>query len=247
MNDRVPNDEDLLIDRLVDGELAGDERRELLAALDAQSDGWRKCALAFVEAQTWRSDMRQLLAPSAVDNENSLAPVCVPSTETAVVEIASASRKSYYGAWLAIAAALMVAFGLGRQLGTSEQVSIADIQNQRTQSSQLAEVPKHLPPELENNPAQIGDAVTLVVNDHRGVPQRVRVPLVEGRRLGQQFAETPEWSNSPELARQLNDHGLGLAARRRYAPMFFEQADQLVPMIVPVDDAIVTPVNRPVY
>jgi hypothetical protein len=65
--------------------------------------------------------------------------------------------------------------------------------------------------------------------------------------LGEQFADTPEWSNSLELARRLNERGLGLAARRRYAPMFFEQANQFVPMIVPVDDAVVTPVNRPVF
>jgi hypothetical protein len=29
--------------------------------------------------------------------------------------------------------------------------------------------------------------------------------------------------------------------------MFFEQQNHLVPMVVPVDDAVVTPVNRPVF
>ena len=55
----------MLIDRLVDGELSGDERRHLLASLEAQPDGWRRCALAFVEAQTWRGAMGSLLREGA--------------------------------------------------------------------------------------------------------------------------------------------------------------------------------------
>lgn len=45
-------EEALLIDRLVDGELAGAARRELLLRLDAEPDGWRRCALAFLESQS---------------------------------------------------------------------------------------------------------------------------------------------------------------------------------------------------
>lgn len=41
-----------LLDRLVDGELTGANRRALLLRLDAQPDGWRRCALAFLESQT---------------------------------------------------------------------------------------------------------------------------------------------------------------------------------------------------
>src|SRR5690606_29852458 len=91
-----------------------------------------------------------------------------------------------------------------------------------------------------------GDAVTLVVNDRDGVPRRIEVPLVEGRELGRAFSDVPQWS-SPELDRQLDEHGLDLTARRRYAPIYFEQENKIVPMVVPVDDAVVRPANRPVY
>jgi hypothetical protein len=64
--------------------------------------------------------------------------------------------------------------------------------------------------------------------------------------LGAQFSGTPHWS-SPELERRLDAQGLNLAAHRRYAPMYFEQQNQKIPFIVPVDDAVVTPVSRPVY
>jgi hypothetical protein len=45
----------------------------------------------------------------------------------------------------------------------------------------------------------------------------------------------------------LDAQGLDLAARRRYVPLYFEQQNQQVPFIVPVDDAVVTPVSRPVF
>jgi len=56
MNDRGPHDQRLL-DMLVDGELADDQRRELLVRLNETPDGWRRCALAFLEAQSWRREM----------------------------------------------------------------------------------------------------------------------------------------------------------------------------------------------
>ena len=56
MNDDNQQD-DILFDRLVDGELSAAERQQLLASLDDRPGGWRRCALAFLEAQTWRSDL----------------------------------------------------------------------------------------------------------------------------------------------------------------------------------------------
>ncbi len=44
-----------LIDRLVDNELPQALRRPLLLELDKRPQGWRRCALAFLEAQAWQS------------------------------------------------------------------------------------------------------------------------------------------------------------------------------------------------
>jgi hypothetical protein len=229
MNDRSHHLDDATIDRLVDGELHGEERRELLAALDAQPDGWRRCALAFLEAQTWRSQMKQMVAP-----------VSAATADKAVFESKPlASLRGFSGSWLAIAAGLLIAFGVGRQLGVGER--------DQFDSPQLAGVDSSATSQINaEEKAATGDAVTLVVNDLQGHPQRVTIPLVEGRQLGAQFSETPHWS-SPELERRLDAQGLDFAAQRRYAPMYFEQENRRIPLIVPVDDAVVTPVSRPVY
>ncbi|MDA7978157.1 MAG: hypothetical protein MPJ50_05230 [Pirellulales bacterium] len=46
-----------LIDRLVDNEVPQPLRRSLLVELDRRPQGWRRCALAFLEAQAWQSDV----------------------------------------------------------------------------------------------------------------------------------------------------------------------------------------------
>ncbi len=60
------------IDRLIAGDLNPSDRRSLLLRLDAIPDGWRLCALSFLEDQAWRN----ALVPSAdVRNETSLPMV----------------------------------------------------------------------------------------------------------------------------------------------------------------------------
>ena len=53
------------VDLLVDGELDDERQRQALLALEAQPDGWRRCALAFVEAQTLKREMRGMIAEPA--------------------------------------------------------------------------------------------------------------------------------------------------------------------------------------
>jgi hypothetical protein len=57
------SDDAIAIDRLVDGELDENDRRDLLRRLETIPDGWRRCALAFLEAkefaqsaQAWTRD-----------------------------------------------------------------------------------------------------------------------------------------------------------------------------------------------
>lgn len=64
------------IDRLVDGELAKDDVRELIAEFDRTPDGWKRCALAFLEAQSWRRAFQSLTEPAG---EPPQQPVAVPS------------------------------------------------------------------------------------------------------------------------------------------------------------------------
>ncbi len=242
MSDQELKIDDASIDRLVDGELPSDERRRLLLSLEAQPDGWRRCALAFVEAQVWRDQMRGVLADSVQEERHSHIETAVQRHASSAPAVSNRGvTRRYAGLWLATAASLLVAFGLGRQSGVIERQSLRNAPLAAGRGDPAAAADAGV-----GEPASTGDAVTLVVNDHLGLPHRLNVPLVEGRQLGAEFAETPNWS-SPELVQRLDERGLGFAARRRYVPLYFEQQNQQIPFIVPVDDALFTPVSRPVF
>jgi hypothetical protein len=54
---------DDVIDLIVDGSLQPGELRRALAQLEREADGWKRCTLAFLEAQCWRDAFRAIEAP----------------------------------------------------------------------------------------------------------------------------------------------------------------------------------------
>lgn len=226
----------LALDRLADGELTLTERQELLSSLDrmssseARADGWRRCALALLEAQTLRREFKAFLAHEA---PGAAAPTIVHTPLSA----RSQRDKSPGVRWLqnsfALAASALVAFSVGWNMNDGdiptpiEQLAVND-------------------PAVNQGPQDSRDAVTLVVNDTQGKQQRVRLPLVDAGEVGKQWAHlSPDVPVNVKTG--LRDYGFDVQSKQRFAPLFFEHGKQLVPMAVPVNDTYVVPVNRPVY
>lgn len=228
--DNFINNDEATFDRLVDGELSVTERQQLLASLDAQEDGWRRCALAFLESQAWGGEFKRIV------NE--------PATATSVsLDRASASERRERrtsGNWLAVAAGLLLAFGIG-WLANQSAFNDSKDQPPTLANVERVESPLHNDPIADN--IDPDDAVTLLVRDVSGNDQRVQVPLVEVESLDNQFAN----ALPANLRERFRSRGFDVERRRRFAPMFFEQNEQLVPMVVPVDDTRIVPVNRPIY
>lgn len=103
--DDSPIDE-LVIMRLVDGEVTGAERMEILQRLEQQPGGWRECALAFLEDQVWKQAMA-LPSASVADAE----VVALPTA--AVVRNESIHRFMNLGTIATLAAGLLLAFAAG--------------------------------------------------------------------------------------------------------------------------------------
>jgi hypothetical protein len=74
---------DDLIDRIVDGALTPAQLRAAIDCLDREPDGWKRCTLAFLEAQCWRDSFRLVGAPKATSfkaestspKENDVRPI----------------------------------------------------------------------------------------------------------------------------------------------------------------------------
>lgn len=225
-------DDNLVFDRLADGELSAAERQELLSSLDNRTDGWRRCALALLEAQTWRSEFKSFV------NEK-VPPSVVQVAETAPTSLPARPLGALSDKWLALAASALVAFGLGWSMRTPQFTTVPNEQLAITDSARKLQ-------NTNSRDENSHDAVTLLVKDDAGQHQRFRLPLVDAEGLDQQLTELSP-SIPAELRAGLQDRGYDLQSKRRFAPLFFEQDKQLVPMVVPVNDTYIVPVNRPVY
>jgi len=102
--DKMPLDNSRF-DRLVDGELSETQRAELLAGLDHEPGGWRRCALAFLEAQCWK---QELSAIAERGGQAAIAP--------GVIAARPARWISRLGTPLAVAASFLLALWLGAAL-----------------------------------------------------------------------------------------------------------------------------------
>lgn len=87
-----------LVELLVDDELDAAERRALLERLDATDGGWKYCAIAFLEAQTYRKAFRFLAESERADlflDADDLTAVCTPSANGAPLSAPSALRERF--------------------------------------------------------------------------------------------------------------------------------------------------------
>jgi hypothetical protein len=225
--------DDTVFDRMVDGELLAAERRRLLASLDDQPGGWRRCALAFLEAQSWREGLGELvrepLPTQAADEKLSMAP-----TESA------REQRRRGVVWLAIAAGLLAAFTLGLRWRSGEQVAGNNV------APTDRSIAKVVPPPASKSPTAqaAADALTLWVRDDAGKAQPLRVPLVDAGTLDQQLGLQFQSGLPSDVRSQLQDRGFQVQSKRRYAPFWLENGR---PMIVPVEDTRIVPVSQSVY
>lgn len=118
-----------VIDELVAGNLHGEQYRRVLKALDEQPDGWKECAMAFLQEQALKRELRVLAADDEIWNPNrkSRAIVETPASVHPVSPIKSSEhvRLEWMTRLSSIAALLLLSFsvgwfGAGWGRGTSE-------------------------------------------------------------------------------------------------------------------------------
>jgi hypothetical protein len=238
-------------DRLVDDELSASERRDLLTQMEARPELWRSCALAFLEAQTLRREFRGLLAEQVASAATpaSLAPTAThhlaPAQEP---RSSSGPRRAGLGAW-ATAASWLVALGVGYGWATwrggDPSTRLARQEPSAVPGPQLAA--EGLPLGGADEALDVQDALTLVVSGPSGQFERLRLPLVEENELTGELAAAVRRAAPRALPPRVRHGGVDVETRRRYAPLYVETDGGLAPLVMPVDDAVVTPVSRRIY
>lgn len=215
--DEFLRDPERVLDRLVDGELPPVQRSELLAALDDEPGGWRRCALAFLEAQSWHWQLSRVAAEPLLAQASNRAP-----------QTRSRKAARWSGGFLAIAASVAVAFVVGTRFPTTGEIA---------QPERRAAAPPH---SIDRSTAlaQVDEAgapnwqtVTLTPANGSGKPIEVRV----ANETQSAAAVAPRASLSGLLAQGFETAGFQVNRRQGIVPLNLTDGRQLVLPVEEID------------
>ena len=235
MNDDILTPDDIrLLDQLVDGELNETERRNLLMRLEHSPDGWRRCALAFLEAQAWRVEARAVVAEPAP----SVKPAATTPTAQQNAEPASLSRKAWNGLSLwtptILAAGILVAVVYPQWGGRFTKHTFEPI--------------------ASNGPMQVaGSGVTnvadrsvenmqlVVAPGPNGERRIVEVPLIEAEKGNADLFGHVGGQLPPDVVKMLEQTGNRVVRQQRFMPVKLNDGRTVV---VPVEQVEIRPLGN---
>lgn len=252
------------LDRLADGALDAAERRALFGRLEGTPDGWRKCALALLEVRAWEHALRAPRRdepPLAVRGAAARQPtrqVVVPRpaqgpNPTGLPAGSGSARIALR--WFALAASVLVAFGIGRWERSFEPVAPEPL----WPGDQIVQQPPLDDPSARHRVAASPISPSATPAD---MPRQQRVYRVvfsdplSGREWEQSVVaeerEDLDYAGlaptqpvvPPWLQAELQRQGQQVQQRRRLVAYPLEDGRQLV---VPVDEVQISPVALPAY
>jgi len=210
--DRTDPIADAAIDRLVDGCLGEAERRELLLRLDDEAEGWRRCALAFLEDQAMRSALAlPVAAPKPVP-----VPTVVPRRRRpALLRLSVAASM--------IAATFAAGFAAGGASRGRVQPLVAK-----------ADPPRVVPPSPDPAEAPVREVGWIdVVDANNGESPARRVPILSGPGLDERWLRDQPPSVPDYVRAQWERKGYQVEERRRLVSLDLEDGRRVA---IPVDE-----------
>ncbi len=229
MNHAEPSEpiSDTFLDRLVDGELSPAELRGAIQSLDSEPDGWKRCALAFLEAQAWRESFRAIPVSGATVVKVGISTEPIP-----------APRRSQ--PWrMAMAAGLAgIAFLLGwtlhpdRSSGRDGMTAptIARSTNPTPEGgSSVGSIPSSTEvPDVSPAPSAGPDSLVAAGPEASPPPG----PIPTGPSAGERWAYTPPAPITEHQQALLEQQGYQVDRRRRFVPARLKDGRRVA---VPVD------------
>jgi hypothetical protein len=261
-----------MLDRLVDGELGDREYRELLLRLETQPDGWRRCALAFLEAQAWRREMRALRGYEKMGQAPSRPAISLGFSrfvlgaspifsqplrteddrrQTTVVAVRPPTRHWRFAEWLlAVAAGFLIAWSLGpllsrEALTASQPIGITTSVEQPASAGAdpaQEETALQIAGLSETSGLDGGIAETEIVRDADGREWEIQVN--DWSPAHAQWLNEEASAFPAELARALESLGTRIRRQRGLLPLETSDGRRVV---VPIERVEITPVSLAQY
>jgi len=223
-------DDDARFDRLVDGELSVDEYKSLVAGLDDEPGGWRRCALAFLEAQALCGELAAIRQCGRLANQPA-KPVTIAPRKG----VDPASWKLF----LAMSASFLVAFILG--------VTVSGLwQPGGGPAIAIGSLPPHLGTAAPDGlPRTVGNARLFFDGPSGTQSPWGEVPIYElPDDASSSWLMQQEPALSLELINELERRGHRVERQQQYVPVSLEDGRE---GMIPVESYQITPVSRRAY
>jgi len=231
------------VDLLVDGELSEPDRRNLLLQFEREPDGWRRCALAFLEAQCWRAELGQVVLPAVAE------PVRNKTIETNSPgpNVRRQSLRQHAATLLSMAAsfllALVVGMGLRGNSLHSPVIATRDLipgghRDAATSPAAQSGIAGQMP-----QPAGGWEMVALTsYNSLNGQAAAFCVPAQRRDSLDQNLLESIPDFIPPDVRQAFEESGHRVIQQREIVPVPMKDGRRLV---VPVDRIEIHYLGRP--
>lgn len=221
----------LLLDRLVSGDLDESGRREVLAWLEAEPLRWRRCGIAFLEAQTWAEAFEGWTATEP--------PAHAAAGRRSRTETARRRRVPALSAVIATCA--VIAFGLG--------IFAGDVLRQKQRSTDRTDLAAPQTAGSESNgdqqpPAQPEPLLASLAVKPRGsgALASVHVPVVPSEDDASAERDRPRIPGY--VRQQWERRGYRIDSERRYLLATLPDGEQVA---VPVEQINLSPLEVRVY
>jgi hypothetical protein len=235
--------DDRSFDRLVDGELSEEKRRELLVGLENEPGGWRRCALAFLEAQCWRQSVGQTLLVARGSQERLPHPTAADGTRSVPAAVKRSPWPGRLAAALAMAASFLLALGLGSlaqrarfaQPGLSDGGQVASATPGPQSAGPIAAPSQGMAP---------GSQRLVTVSYGQGPGTSFNLPAVERGNVDEQWLRSVPRAIPDDVLQALVRTGHQVQQRRELVPVPLQDGRRL---LVPVDRVEVHYVGNRTY
>jgi len=228
MNPSTNGFDQRMLDRLVDGELGEGQRRAVLERMEGQPELWRRCALAFLEAQSWRQEL------TAVRGERT---EIVPTPRNVAV-VRTTSRRSL-ASLMILVASFLLAFVLGRASwplwNGATKAPVADATGNRTKPGDVLSEER----KVDGNQRV---AVASQGAQEETLPAEFVLPVTYVLDAAELEETQPAPIFSSTQLHELQRMGISLNQQQRLVPLALDGGET---MYLPVDDVQFRYVGRP--
>jgi hypothetical protein len=227
------------LERLVDGELSAAEYRELLTTLDSTPEGWRRCSLAFLEAQALRQACRGILHEPMPAMPTAPATLVTPASAKSNDAYSNPKHAIPWRQFLSLAASLVLAFMLGRGSLTTTSTPT----NTAPTVAQSEPLINHSPTIPETDSRSPAGRLSLLVNGDGYEPRAREIPVYEATQIDPEMLQ-PLDEFSSEMEETFRRAGMRVHRQQQFVPLPLDEHRE---MLVPMQRVRVEPKDLPVY